>query len=299
MLVACIGCFDGVHIGHQEIIRTTIRKAKEDKLSPKAISILNPWASFFPNFPGLIYPVHKRFQIIHSLGINEIEELDLSEIRDTPPQVFIESVLAGGVKSIVVGRDFTFGRHASGDVALLDQLAPELGYELVEVPEIVMDSRKVSSSWIRELLAQGAVEKASELLGRPYSIVGKVYKDKLLGRKLGFPTANITPRGVPLARLRPGVYIVNSVIDGVVHFGVLNAGFRPTVNPSTEIKYEVHFFDFSADLYHKYLEIELLHFIRPELKFDTLSELTRRIAEDVHVAKTWLKRNAVSSKTLT
>lgn len=299
MFAACIGCFDGVHIGHQEIIRTTIQKAQENNLSTKAISILNPWASFFPNFPGLIYPVHKRFQIIRSLGINEIEELDMSSIKDTPPAAFIKSILATGVKAIVVGRDFTFGKHAAGDVALLAQLAPQLGYELTVVPEVVLDSRKVSSSWIRELLAQGAVEKATLLLGRPYSIVGKVYKDKRLGRKLGFPTANITPDGVPLARLRPGVYIVRSVIDDDLYFGVLNAGFRPTVNPSKEIKYEVHFFDFSADLYHKYLEIELLHLIRPELKFDTLDELTRRIAEDVHVAKSWLKRNTSSSKTLT
>ncbi|HAA85315.1 MAG TPA: riboflavin biosynthesis protein RibF, partial [Kosmotogaceae bacterium] len=102
MFAACIGCFDGVHIGHQEIIRTTIQKAQENNLSTKAISILNPWASFFPNFPGLIYPVHKRFQIIRSLGINEIEELDMSSIKDTPPAAFIKSILATGVKAIVV-----------------------------------------------------------------------------------------------------------------------------------------------------------------------------------------------------
>ncbi len=298
MSAACIGCFDGVHLGHQKIIQTTVQIAKEQEIAGKALSILHPWASFFPNFPGLIYPITKRFELIRLLGIDLIEELDLSCIKDMSPERFVRSIVDSGVKVVVVGHDFTFGSGASGNVSTLTELSPKLGYDFIVVPEVVRNSRKVSSSWIRELLAQGSVEKASSLLGRHYSVSGTVYRDKHLGTKLGFPTANIATQEESLASVRPGVYVVSSVIAGDRHFGVLNAGFRPTVNPSKQLKYEAHFFGFSDDLYHRSLEIEFLHFLRPELKFDSVSELVRRVSEDMKSAKAWIKKNSPCSKTL-
>lgn len=284
----CIGNFDGVHLGHRKIMSETIELSKKLDACSAALSIMYPWGYYFPNFPGLIYTIPKRVELILSLGIENVITVDIEEIKDIEPAEYIRALVNQGMTGLVVGEDFTFGKDARGNTELLKELSEKLNFELVIVPHLKRDGRKISSSWIRELLSQGKIERANLLLGAPYTISGKVYQDNRLGTKLGFPTANIS-RGIEKVMTpRSGVYIVRSTIRKKTYYGLLNIGFRPTVNSSKEIKYEVYFLDFSGDLYGKKLEIELLKFLRPELKFSSVDELIHAIQRDERIARKWI-----------
>ena len=284
----CIGNFDGVHLGHRKIISETLEHSKKLNVCSTAISIMYPWGYYFSNFPGLIYTIPKRVELILSLGIENVITLDIEEVKDIEPEEYILELVEGGMIGLVVGEDFTFGKGARGNVELLKDLSKKLKFELVVVPHLKRDGKKISSSWIRELLSQGKIELANKLLGAPYTISGKVYQDNRLGTKLGFPTANIARGNEKLISPHPGVYIVKSVIEGKLLYGLLNVGFRPTVNVSREVKYEVYFLDFSGDLYGKKLEIELLKYLRPELKFASVDKLIHAIRRDERIARKWL-----------
>ncbi|RKX48687.1 MAG: riboflavin biosynthesis protein RibF [Thermotogae bacterium] len=288
MFVACIGTFDGVHTGHRKIMEETVKLAAKLKVNSVAISMIYPWQYYFPNFPGLIYPVSQRIELILNMGIDNVITVDMAEIKDIEPEDYVKSLLSQGLKGLVVGEDFVFGKHARGNVEMLLKMAAEYGFELRVIPKQTYQSRRVSSSWIRETIAQGDVKMASKLLQKPYHIYGRVYRDQGLGSKLGFPTANISRGEDKLVHPRSGVYIVRSTIEGQTVIGLLNVGFRPSINPSEEIKYEVYYLDFEKKLYNKIIGMDLLEYLRPELKFDTLNELISAIKRDEKIARTWI-----------
>ncbi|MBO8167237.1 MAG: riboflavin biosynthesis protein RibF [Kosmotoga sp.] len=288
MFVACIGTFDGVHTGHRKIMEETVKLAAKLKVNSVAISMIYPWQYYFPNFPGLIYPVSQRIELILNMGIDNVITVDMAEIKDIEPEDYVKSLLSQGLKGLVVGEDFVFGKHAHGNVEMLLKMAVENGFELRVIPKQTYQSRRVSSSWIRETIAQGDVKMASKLLQKPYHIYGRVYRDQGLGSKLGFPTANISRGEDKLVHPRSGVYIVRSTIEGQTVIGLLNVGFRPSINPSEEIKYEVYYLDFEKKLYNKIIGMDLLEYLRPELKFDTLNELISAIKRDEKIARTWI-----------
>jgi len=288
MFVACIGTFDGVHTGHRKIMEETVKLAAKLKVNSVAISMIYPWQYYFPNFPGLIYPVSQRIELILNMGIDNVITVDMAEIKDIEPEDYVKSLLSQGLKGLVVGEHFVFGKHARGNVEMLLKMAVENGFELRVIPKQTYQSRRVSSSWIRETIAQGDVKMASKLLQKPYHIYGRVYRDQGLGSKLGFPTANISRGEDKLVHPRSGVYIVRSMIEGQTVIGLLNVGFRPSINPSEEIKYEVYYLDFEKKLYNKIIGMDLLEYLRPELKFDTLNELISAIKRDEKIARTWI-----------
>lgn len=289
MYVTCIGNFDGVHLGHRRIMKRTVELAERLGVRSSAISIIYPWAYYFPNFPGIIYPVSQRIELILSTGIHKVITANMAEIKHLEPREFVTGLIEQGVNGIVVGRDFTFGNGAKGNTALLEEMASEMGFFVDTVPDCMLDGRRISSSWIREALAKGEIRQANALLGKRYSIRGRVYRDQQLGSKMGFPTANITRGEERLVTPKSGVYIVKSNIEGKELFGLLNVGFRPTVQVTEEVKYEVYYFDFYGDLYDKNIEIEFLEFIRPELKFDGLQLLIEQIKHDEKIARRWLE----------
>jgi len=289
MYVACIGNFDGVHLGHRAIMQKTVNIAANLDLQSTAISIVYPWGYYFPNFPGIIYPVAQRLELILATGIERVVTVNMSEIRYLEPEDYISRLMSEGMRAIVVGSDFTFGNGAKGNIELLERISKEGDLRVEIVPDALYDGRRISSSWIRESIAKGDIGLTNSLLGKRYSIRGKVYKDKQLGAKIGFPTANIHRGDERLVIPRSGVYIIMSTIDSRDYFGLLNVGFRPTVNTSEEVKYEVYFFDYSGNLYDRNLELEFLEFIRPELKFDSLGELIEQIKHDERVARRWLE----------
>jgi riboflavin kinase / FMN adenylyltransferase len=289
MYAACIGNFDGVHLGHRAIMQKTVDLAEDLGLQSVAISIVYPWGYYFPNFPGIIYPVTHRLELILSSGIEKVMTANMSEIRYLEPEDYISNLIKQGVRVVVVGSDFTFGNGAKGNVRLLKKLSEERDFRVDIVPDAMHDNRRISSSWIREALAKGDIALANSLLGKNYAIRGVVYKDKQLGSKIGFPTANIYRGNERLVTPRSGVYIVRSQIDSRDYFGLLNVGFRPTINTSEEVKYEVYFFNYSGNLYDRKLELEVLEFIRPELKFESLDKLIEQIRHDEKVSRRWLE----------
>lgn len=292
MPVACIGTFDGVHLGHRDIMQRTVSLAREMNTRSVAVSIIYPWAYYFPNFPGIIYPLSKRTELIISAGIDEVVTANMSEIRYLEPEEYITDLIKQGVKGIVVGSDFTFGNGARGNVALLEELAVKMGFNLQVVPDSLYDNRRVSSSWIRESILKGEIGLANALLGQRYSIMGRVYRDQQLGSKIGFPTANISRGEEKLITPKSGVYIVRSEINERSYYGLLNVGFRPTVGTASEVKYEVYYFDFSGNLYDMTLELELMEFVRPELKFENLELLISQITHDEKIARRWLEMHS-------
>ncbi|TYB84133.1 MAG: riboflavin biosynthesis protein RibF [Kosmotoga sp.] len=291
MYVTCIGNFDGVHIGHRKIMSETVKLAKKSGFTTRALTINYPWGYFFENFPGLIYPISQRIKLIQSTGIRDVQILDLNEIKDLSPEEFFKLLLENNVNGIVVGDDFTFGRKAAGDIDTLKKLSKNHSVELKVIEGVKFKEKRVSSSWIRETISRGDIEISNTLLGENFTISGRVYRDKKLGNILGFPTANIKRSSGDLVKPKPGVYIVSSCIDDMEYFGLMNAGFRPTINYSERMKFEVYFLDFSGSLYDRNLSIKFHRFLRPELKFDSVEKLVKEIQRDEKIARRWIKNN--------
>ncbi len=276
-----IGIYDGVHTGHQIILKELQTLSKKHSVPSKVFSILYPMEYYDPEFPGLLITPQERAAILQEY-VNEVEFLDLVEISHIDAEKFFYILKKQGMVALVVGDDFRFGNKGEGDVELLRQLCSEEGIDFVVVSEIrCKDGQRISSSRIRKLIMEGKIEEANELLGHSYTISGKVYRDLGLGRKLGFPTANIDRGFERLVVPKLGVYFSRVRMENDIKFGVTNIGIRPTIGGEDIVKYETHILDFDGDLYGKRLTVELLSFLREEKKFSTLEELKEAIRRDV------------------
>jgi len=286
---AAIGVFDGVHVGHVKIIQSAVRSAQ----SRQGVSVVvtfdrHPNSVVAPNrVPPFIYPLHKRLEVIESLGV---DFLWLIKFDDAFSRVtghdFIHTLAAdfAPLSSIVVGEDFHFGYKRSGSLNLLRELAPRLQFEVFPADAASVLGQVVSSTRIRESVQNGNLDIASELLGRPYTLNGKVVRGAQLGRTLGFPTANLEIDG--LVTPPPGVYAVQAIVEGVPHPAVLNLGYRPTVAGSAKrLCCEAHLLDFSADLYGCEIEIDWIARLRDERSFAGLEALVAQIRADIIAAR--------------
>jgi riboflavin kinase / FMN adenylyltransferase len=283
-----VGNFDGVHLGHREVINEAGRIARSAgipwavlTLEPHPRSVFEPEASPFRLTP---FPIKQR--LIESLGpeLLVVIPFDLDFAR-TPPRAFVERVLIHGLgaRHVVCGHDFAFGHGRKGTPELLLWLGDEFDFGFTCVQEVKdEDGEPYSATRIRDYLRHGRPGDASRLLGRPYEIEGEVVEGDRRGRTLGFPTANLLLREY----LRPanGVYAVRArwreAEDELVYPGVANLGVRPTFGGGAEPLLEVHLFDFAGDLYGRMLAVELIDYLRPEKKFDGLEHLRAQIAED-------------------
>lgn len=285
MIVMSIGVFDGVHVGHETILKMLIDMGRRKKAKTLVLTILYPMDYYRQNFDGLITSVTERISILQE-RIDMVETLDLIEVKDLDPHTFFkEWIEKREVVGLVVGEDFRFGKGGVGDVNLLEKLCMDSDIELVVARDVKIDGRRVSSSVIRRLVREGKVEEAARFLGRPFKITGKVYRDTGLGHKIGFPTANIDRGHELLVIPRFGVYSAKVTLPwGEERVGVANIGTRPTIG-GEDVKYEVHILDFDGDLYGRFLEMNLIKFLRPEKKFRSLEELKEAISEDVKKVK--------------
>lgn len=283
-----LGNFDGVHIGHQEIIKACIKYAKEHNLKSAAM-IFDPHPSAFfkaANFKPLM-TLEQKIARLKKLGIDFIivNKFD-EEFSKISAESFIEGILVAklGAKYLATGYNFFFGHKRQGDVALLASKAKKCGFHYQKIDQVTLDYMNVSSSKIRELLGQGRVTTSAAMLGYPVKITGKVVEgQKMAGSVLGVPTANIvlnTDICLPLF----GVYIVRVTIEGNQFHGIANIGIKPTFN-STIPLLEVNIFDFEKDIYGKILDVELLVFMRPERKFSSIDDLKWNIHFDIRSAK--------------
>lgn len=305
-----IGVFDGVHLGHQQIIRQTVADARQHNGIALVVTFdRHPSCIVAPDrVPPLIYSQPQKLRTIQSLGADVLLEIrfdkafseqtgeafirglarDLCGARLCEPQPVGGDEAAAGhrpaLQSIRVGADFVFGHQRSGNVALMKKLGDELNFTVHGVAAVSLDGQVVSSTRIREAIRAGDFDVASQMLGRAYSLAGEIIHGDRLGHQLGFPTANLDTTGLVLPP--NGVYVAHARVSGKTFRAVLNIGLRPTVkNPTPAPRVEIHLLDFSGDLYGQELEVTFAAKLRDEQKFASLGALKAQIARDIAEAR--------------
>ncbi len=284
-----IGMFDGVHLGHQQVIRQAISDASQQEgLSAVVTFDRHPNTVVAPDrVPQLIYTLPQKVRAIEALGVNAILLLEFNEqfSRKTGEEFIRELVIAfGRIHSVCVGSSFHFGFRRSGSVPLLQSLGKELHFIVHGLSAVSLDEQAVSSTRIRDAVRAGNLDEAGQMLGREYSLAGVVQRGDGLGRKLGIPTANIDAAGLVLPP--GGVYAVHCTARGKNHRAVLNIGYRPTLrNPAHELRVEAHLLDFEGDLYGLEMETTFVQKLRDERKFPSLEALREQIGADIRAAR--------------
>lgn len=291
-LSVAIGVFDGVHLGHEALIRRALDEAARSggsalvlTFEPHPVRVLRPETA-----PRLLTSTEHKLRLIEKLGCQNLLLLPFDEaFAAQPPEAFIEQLAAHArpLKSICVGHQWAWGRNRSGNIELLQQLGQKLGFESIEIEPVVAGGGLISSTRIRKAVEAGDLTGAKRMLGRDYTIFGTVQHGEELGRKLGFPTANLAAHN---EQFPPnGVYAVKVAIRDRVLNGVANIGYRPTVDTKPERLLEVHIFDFDESLYDEGLEVDFVKFLRLEKKFGGLEELKYQIGRDVDEARMALR----------
>jgi riboflavin kinase/FMN adenylyltransferase len=284
-----IGFFDGVHLGHQQIIRQTITDARQHNALALVVTFDNhPNTVVAPaRVPPLIYSLPQKLRTIESLGPEALLLIHFDkEFSQKTGEAFIRELGSAwaGVQSVCVGANFVFGYKRGGNVELLKKLGGELKFSVHGMAAVSLDGKAVSSTRIRDAIRSGELDFASQMLGRAYSITAPVIEGDKLGRKIGFPTANLDTTGLALPP--NGVYAIHAIANGKTHRAVLNIGTRPTLgNPNPQLRVEAHLLDFSGELYGGELEIVFAEKLRDEQKFPSVDELKAQIARDIERAK--------------
>ena len=286
--VATIGNFDGVHLGHQQILAQLLAQAR-DRGVKSTVMLFEPQPQEFfapASAPPRLMTLRDKVRALADAGVDQLLCCRFNDtFRSQTADEFVRKILLNGlgVEYLVVGDDFRFGAGREGDFSYLQKAGGQNGFEITDTPTCVVDGERVSSTRIRSALQDGKLDVAAQLLGRPYRISGRVRHGDKLGRQLNTPTANLAMRRVqsPVA----GVYSVRVSGAGLRQApAVANVGTRPTVN-GTDNRLEAHLLNFDGDLYGRYLEVEFLHYQRPEMKFDGLDALKAAIQQDIDNAK--------------
>ena len=284
-----IGVFDGIHLGHQQIIRQTVADARQhDALAIVVTFDQHPNTIVAPeHVPPQIFTRSQKLRAVESLGVAGFLEIPFDrEFSRKSGEEFIRELARdlGQIRSICVGADFVFGRQRSGNVALLRQLGGELHFQVHGMAAVALDGQVISSTRIRETIRTGDLDAASQMLGQPYAVCGRVVTGDQLGRQLGFPTANLDITGLILPP--NGVYAANTVVNGKRYRAALNIGLRPTVAASQpKLRVEAHLLDFSGDLYDAELEVEIGPRLREERRFGSVDELKNQLERDIQTVR--------------
>lgn len=283
--VLAIGNFDGVHLGHQALLARLVAMG-EELSAPSAVMTFEPHPRelFNPeDAPARLTSLREKIGLIEGCGVEEIFLLHFSrKLAALSAEEFITRVLVEGlaVKHLIIGDDFRFGRGRRGDFALLCEAGRRFGFGVEAMHTVEIDGERVSSSAVREALAAGELEHAAKLLGRPYCISGRVIHGARIGRRLGWPTANIQLKRKRVAL--SGVFAVTvSGIDKRHLPGAASLGVRPTLGQGLAPALEVHLFDFDQDIYGAHVTVHFLHKLRDEMAFPSLEALAAQIARDV------------------
>ncbi|KEY98597.1 hypothetical protein AI27_10555, partial [Sphingomonas sp. BHC-A] len=285
--IMALGNFDGFHAGHQAVVRRAVALARAQG-RPAIVATFDPHPMrlFRPDTPWFrLTTLDQRERLFARAGADAMLVFDFTrELAALDPRAFVDLLARWGVAGVVTGEDFTFGRDRAGSIATLAELGAPLGLQVQAVAPITgQDGEIISSTRIRQALKSGDCETATRLLTRPFTIEGVVQHGDKLGRTIGFPTANIDMGHY----LRPayGIYAVRALLpDGRVLDGAANLGIRPSIDPPKELL-EPHFFDFSESLYDQRIEVQLIHYLRPEAKLDGLDALMAAIARDCDDAR--------------
>jgi len=296
--VVTIGNFDGIHLGHRELISAAVNEAHLRGCA-SALVTFNPHPQEIihsqQSVSHICTSVH-QLRLLEEQGLYEVHVIQFtSEMSQMHPEDFALQFLIKrfDLVKLVIGYDFRFGKHRAGDFKLLENLSQQFNFSLEEIAPVQQKGQTVSSSLIRQLIREFRFAEIPQYLGREYSIYGKVEKGEQRGKKLGFSTANIFPE-VTLA-LAAGVYVTKIKLANKIYFGVTNAGNKPTFGNNT-FTVETYILDFEDDIYGEYLEVIPLHQLRPETKFLGMEDLKKQIMKDVKSAQKYLISNNLSSK---
>ncbi len=285
-IVLTQGTFDGVHLGHQQVLKSVVNRAQNT--GRKSVLL-----TFYPHPRQVVKQNDAEVQILNNLeeksrrifaqGIDYIWVLPFDEsIAELSPEAYIENILMAhwNIKEMVVGYDHRFGKNREGGLAELAELGNRLGFVVSQIPASEIQAIAISSSRIRIALSEGRMDEANDLLGEPYSLSGIVIKGLQLGRKLGFPTANIALNETHKLIPPYGVYCGYCQYQGRRWKLVMNMGIRPTIE-GRGLSVEAHLLDFDGDLYGQHLEFHITQYVRPEKRFENLEALAEQIAQDV------------------
>ncbi|MFZ4537701.1 bifunctional riboflavin kinase/FAD synthetase [Propionivibrio sp.] len=298
--VLTIGNFDGVHLGHRELLVRLKASAARENLLPAVLTFEpHPREFFAPeSAPARLSTLREKLELIADEGVALAYVCHFNaRFAALTAEEFIKRVLVDSlrVKHLFIGDDFRFGAGRQGDFALLREAGQRYGFQVEAMDSVTIEGERASSSAVRDALADGQLEHAARLLGRPYSIDGRVIHGDKMGRHLGFATANIRIKHdkPPLM----GVFAVEvHGLNGKPHQGVANLGVRPSANQLARPILEVHLFDFSADIYGKHLNVRFLHKLRDEMKFPGLDALKSQIASDVREARAYFHRRGAEAQ---
>ena len=288
-IFTAIGVFDGVHLGHQAVISTSAEHAREAggtpvviTFDPHPVKVLRP-----DKAPRLLTATQHKIALIRDLGVEHLLVVQFDRaFADTPPEDFVRQLVthAKPLREICVGHEWSFGKNRAGNLALLQRLGAEHQFDVVGIKPVEVNGKVVSSTAIREAVKEGELARAAEMLGREYTILGTVKKGAQLGRTLGFPTANLSAHS---EQFPPnGVYAAEARLGDRVMRGVVNLGYRPTLEQAKpERLLELHLFDLDREIYGEDVEVRFLRYLRGEQKFGSLEELQAQIARDVEEAR--------------
>ncbi len=295
--IMTIGNFDGLHLAHQKILKTIKQRAGLKKNSIKSLLT-------FENHPKTFFS-NKNFKLLTSLDekIGLLKKFDIDfifiekfdeKIANLSAADFIKKILIDklNLSTLVIGDDHTLGKNKEGNYEFLKNISKKFNFEIIRIDPIFFERKRVSSTNIRKLIKSGNISQANKMLGYKYFVNSKVIEGKKIGRKIGFPTANIE---TPENKLLPpvGVYAVKTIINEKSYLGMCNIGYRPTINKSEKITLEVNIFDFNHDVYNKNIKLLFLDKIRDELNFASINDLIRQL----HIDKQNVLNNYYNTKT--
>jgi riboflavin kinase/FMN adenylyltransferase len=288
-LFLAIGVFDGVHLGHQAVISAATSHARAADgtpvvmtFDPHPLKVLRP-----QHAPHLLTATQHKIALIRDMGVEHLLVINFDrKFAATSPEEFVEELVMHSrpLREICVGHEWSFGKDRRGNLDLLKRLGVQFDFSVVGVPPVLANGEVVSSTAIRQAVEKGDLAKAAEMLGREYTILGTVTHGDNLGKKIGFPTANLSAHS---EQFPPnGVYFAEARVNGVLYYGVINLGYRPTVSSGkSERVLEIHMLDFDRDIYGEDVEVRFMRHLRPERKFESLESLAQQIELDVRRAR--------------
>jgi len=288
-----LGNFDGLHIGHMALVNTLLSESRFYELD----SVVYTFSKHPENIlrKKLITPLltteSKKIQLLNETSLDYLyfEEFD-ERFSRLQPEEFVKNILVDklNVKLAVAGFDYRFGYKGQGDTELLKAFGEKLGFKVIIIPPVKMDNEVISSTLIRDQVKKGNMEKVFKLLGRHYSVTGKVQNGKQRGSKLGFPTANLHPE-VYLILPHDGVYVTKTMIDGTLYNSITNIGRNPTFEEDGQVRVETHVLDFKKDIYGNCIEVFFISKVRGEKRFKNKDELLKQVKKDINVAREYFK----------
>jgi len=287
--VIALGMFDGLHQGHLDIIRKAVATAERDGLT----STVQTFKNLFKQDSRSLYTAAERLELVSQTGADELLILDFDEVKDMEPEDYLRNILLyrAVADTLIMGEDYRFGKGARGDVNMIREFAKANDIRVIVVKDHLLEGtdKKISTTWLRDCLSEGDADLARDLCGgRNYTYSGYCVQGKQLGRTMGFPTANIV---VPDDKfvVRRGVYVSRVRLGQRILYGVTNIGRRPTVEDAVNDVVETFIFDFDEDIYGAKLEVELLHFLRPESKMSSKEELINAVNINKEQALEYIK----------